>query len=95
MSVGQEALSLEEMPTHHAMESYVKSAGKWTGLAGSFGVHETKDVPCGLYDIVSEVVLREVKMETMYSPNITSAELVRVQSKDKYSNIFYVHRRWP
>ena len=71
-----------DIPVYHAVENYTDFVAEWSEMAGTFPA--MVDVPRAFQgEIVLEMVPRRVELRSKYLPEITSAELVRVQSHDR------------
>ena len=85
MSVDNVTLSqaAADIPVYHAVENYSEFVAEWTELAGSFPV--MTDVTRVLVggEVAVDMQPRRVDIRDKYLPEITSAELVRVQSHDR------------
>ena len=84
MSVDSATLTqtANDIPVYHAVENYTDFVAEWSEMAGTFPA--MVDVPRAFQgEVMLEMVPRRVELRSKYLPEITSAELVRVQSHDR------------
>jgi hypothetical protein len=84
MSVDNATLSqaASDIPVYHAVENYADFVAEWGELVGTFPtMTDITRIMQG--EVIIDMIPRNVEMKAKYLPEITSAELVRVQSHDR------------
>ncbi len=79
---GQLSQTVQEIPVRHAVENYEEFVAVWGECAGEFEEGYSNTVLVA-GEAVVDYALRRVEVEERYTPEISSAELVRVQSRHK------------
>ncbi len=72
--------TIREIPVHHAVEHYQEFMAEWGGWAGEFEEFYTATIVLA-GETVANLIPRRIEIADRYLPNVTSAELVRVQSR--------------